>query len=288
MPSSFSSTLTLLRPKQWVKNGFVLTPLCFSLQFSDVNALTQALLAMVVFILLSSIVYIFNDMMDLAEDKLHPKKCMRPLASGKISLKSAYLLCSLLLVSASFITLFLPQECYIVMAGYLLFNFFYSIKLKKIAIIDVLIIASGFILRVLMGGFATGISVSPWIIMTTFLLALFLGFGKRHQELSSLSSTNTRSSLDDYSLPLLDKLITISCSATLLSYAIYVVEIAHRTGKTALVYTIFFVVFGLFRYLQALYVYDKGEEPEAILFRDGLFLANIIAWLGVTLWILAH
>ena len=291
--SRLHPVLQLLRPKQWIKNAFVLAPLFFSLQFTHGDALLTALLATLAFTTLSCTIYIFNDLIDCTQDRLHPVKCQRPIASGALTFRTAYILAAILFITSALLGLYLPTSCYIIMAAYLLINFCYCIKLKHIAIIDVLVIASGFILRLLMGGYAIAVSISPWIIMTTFLLALFLGFGKRHQELSQHSNSQTRPALKSYNLPFLDKLITISCSATLLSYAIYVVEIAGKTGKTSLVYTIFFVVFGLFRYLQTIYLPSPtakagAEEPESILFRDPVFAANILIWLITTLWILSH
>ena len=280
--------IKLIRPQQWVKNAFVLAPLFFSYNFTNISAWKHSIIAIICFTLTSSIVYIFNDIRDIAEDRTHPRKKKRPLAAGKISPASAAIFALILLVVNFIFLATLPFACTIVMLLYLSLQVAYTLSLKKQAIFDVLIIASGFVLRVLMGGYAINVPMSPWIILTTYLLALFLGFGKRYHELSIEGYGDKRKSLQRYNRPLLDRLIGISCVSALLSYALYAVETARILQKTELVYTVVFVIFGLFRYLQVLYIDEKGGEPEKILVHDKVFLANGIIWFVVTMLILIN
>lgn len=280
--------IQLLRPLQWIKNAFVLAPLFFAYRFDEKESWTLALTAVLCFILASSVVYIINDIRDVAEDRTHPRKKLRPIASGRITVPVATALSCLLLGAAIALLFKLPLSCTIIISIYLLLQVAYTCSLKKQAIFDVLIIASGFVLRVLMGGYAINAPISPWIILTTYLLALFLGFGKRYHELSVDGYSKNRHSLRRYSKPLLDRLIGISCVSALLSYAMYAVETARLLDKTELVYTVVFVIFGLFRYLQVLYLDDKGGEPEKILLKDKIFFANGVLWFIVTMLILAN
>jgi 4-hydroxybenzoate polyprenyltransferase len=278
--------IVLLRPKQWVKNAFVFAPLFFSFHYTSFFNWQQTILAALAFAFVSSAIYVMNDIVDVESDKKHPRKKKRPVASGAVSVEMASLMAVISLLFSGGIGFHLPQACQYILGIYFVMNIAYSFFLKKIAILDVMIIASGFVLRVLMGAYAIGVIVSPWIVLSTFLLALFLGFGKRRTELVSRGSTS-RASLGEYNSELLDQLITMSCTSALLSYAIYTVGVAQAERKTELVYTVAFVAFGLFRYLQHLYFSKKGESPEKILFSDPIFIINLLAWLAVTLFILS-
>lgn len=279
--------LLLLRPRQWVKNLFVVAPLLFSLQFTNAEAIMQAAIALGGFILLSGAVYAVNDIVDRKADQKHPRKKHRPVASGKVSVPAAMALTAVVLTAGlGIIALWLPGACLSVALVYVTLQFAYSARLKRLAIFDVLVIALGFVLRVMMGAYAIGVPVSAWIILTTFLLALFLGFGKRAHEISLKKSDQMRASLSRYSPALLDRLISISCVSALLSYALYAVETSRALGKTEFVYTVLFVVFGLFRYLQIIYVDHKGGEPEHIVLKDPVFVLNGFAWLALSVWIL--
>lgn len=274
----------LMRPHQWVKNGFIFAPLFFGLRFTEPSAWIASIQACIAFMLLSSGIYVFNDLTDRHEDRHHPLKRFRPIASGIITIHQASYLTLFLIFSAWCITFFqLPPACLGVMGIYLLLNIAYTVKLKHIAIIDVIIIASGFVLRVLMGGYAIHVEISPWLILATFLLALFLGFGKRLHEMNITDYLTKRRSLEGYTKPLLDRLIAITCAASLMCYALYTVDLASQSKQTSIVYTIGFVVFGLFRYLQAIYRNHLGGEPESILIRDKLFLSVLVLWLITTL-----
>jgi 4-hydroxybenzoate polyprenyltransferase len=278
--------IKLLRPQQWIKNAFVLAPLFFSHHFLDLHAWILAGLATASFLSISCIVYIVNDVRDTAEDRIHPVKRLRPVASGEVTITQAFLLASTIMIGAGGILMLLPYPCTTVALIYLVFNACYTLWLKHIAIIDVFFIASCYVLRVLMGCYALEVIVSPWIILTTFLLALFLGFGKRYHELGFEDYARKKLNLQHYNRNLLDRLMTVCGSAALITYAIYTAEISKETGRVEVVYTVAFVAFGLFRHLQSIYVYNQGGEPEAVLFKDKLQLANIAVWLAVTLWIL--
>jgi decaprenyl-phosphate phosphoribosyltransferase len=278
--------LSLYRPKQWVKNGFILAPLFFSLRFNEPTAVLAALMAVASFVLAAGAVYIFNDLRDIEEDRKHPVKRYRAVPAGKVSVRGAVITAVLSLSGAVYLSTLLPAECLIVLSTYLVVNFLYSMALKQVAILDVNIVAMGFVLRVLMGSYAIRVDFSPWIILTTFLLALFLGFGKRLHELST-SGKKVRHALAGYNRALLDKLINVTCATALLSYAIYAVETAARQQKIEFVYTVFFVVLGLFRYLQFLYFDEEGGAPESIIYRDKFFTANILLWLITCIWILS-
>lgn len=278
--------LVLLRPKQWVKNGFVFAPLFFSGRFSDPQSWLLTLIAAACFLYLSCVVYIGNDMRDAPEDRLHPVKKNRPLAAGTVGFFQAVLLACFFAASSVFLLAWLPPGCALVAFIYLSSNVAYTFYLKRVAILDIFFIAFCYVLRVLMGCYALSVAVSPWIILTTFLLALFLGCGKRYHEMGFEEYARSKANLRQYNRPLLDRMIAISACASLIAYAIYTAEIAAATGKVELVYTVAFVAFGLFRYLQSIYVHNQGGEPESVIFKDKLQLANLALWLMVTLLIL--
>jgi len=265
---------------------FVFAPLFFAHQFLEVRGWTLSGLAALGFLGVSCVVYIINDVRDAREDRLHPVKRQRPLASGEIPVAQALLLAGVIVVVAAWILAQLPYPCTVIALLYVALNLCYTLWLKHIAIIDVFFIASYYVLRVLMGCYALAVTISPWIILTTFLLALFLGFGKRYHEMGFEEYARQKLNLQHYNRNLLDRLMTICGGAALITYAIYTAEISRETGRIELVYTTAFVAFGLFRYLQSIYVYHQGGEPETIIFKDKWQLANIVAWLMVTLWIL--
>jgi 4-hydroxybenzoate polyprenyltransferase len=279
--------LKLLRPKQWTKNAFVFAPLFFAHAFLSPEGWYLSIVAALAFLFLSCAVYICNDLRDVDEDRLHPVKKFRPIAAGQIRALQAGLLACVFAALAAFTLTLLPLPCAVVAVIYIALNFGYTLYLKHIAIVDVFFIAFCYVLRVLMGCYALQVTISPWIILTTFLLALFLGFGKRYHEMGFEAYARQKLNLQHYNRDLLDRLVTITGSATLITYAIYTAEISRQIGKVEMVYTVAFVAFGLFRYLQSIYVYNQGGEPESILLKDKLQLTNIVLWLVVTLWIIS-
>jgi len=278
--------IRLLRPKQWVKNSFVFAPLFFAHKFLNVGDWLTTALAALAFLTISCTVYIANDLRDVGEDRLHPVKRARPLAAGQVTVPSAMGLACAFALAALCLLHGLPYACSLIALLYIGLNLCYTFYLKRIAIVDIFFVASCYVLRVLMGCYALSVVISPWIILTTFLLALFLGFGKRYHEMGFEEYARMKPNLQHYNRALLDRLMTICGSAALITYAIYTADIARQTGRVEITYTVAFVAFGLFRYLQSIYVYNQGGEPESVIFRDKLQLANIAVWLGVTLWIL--
>lgn len=278
--------IKLLRPKQWIKNAFIFAPLFFAGRFVYAADWQRVLLAVLAFLCAACVVYIINDIHDEQEDRTHPLKKNRPIASGQIKPFQAGLIACALAAVAEVTLTFLPYQCMVVILIYVIANGFYTYYLKRFALIDIFFIASCYVMRVLMGCYALGVVVSPWIILTTFLLALFLGFGKRYHEMGFEEYAKSKPNLQHYSRALLDRLVVISGSATLLTYAIYAAEIADRIGRVEMSYTVAFVAFGLFRYLQSIYVFNQGGEPETIILRDRWQLANVALWLVVTLCIM--
>ncbi|MDX2072814.1 MAG: UbiA prenyltransferase family protein [Alphaproteobacteria bacterium] len=278
----------LLRPKQWIKSGFVIAPILFAQQYEVASAWVVILRAALAFALAASAVYIVNDFCDRAEDRLHPVKSKRPLAAGTVGVPAAMMLAALCVLLSGLLLLGLPAQCVWVVAVYAALNVFYSLFLKKYALLDVFFIASCFVLRVLMGCFALAVMISPWIILTTFMLALFLGFGKRYHELGIEGYAAHKQNLQHYSRELLDRLVVICGASALVCYAIYTADIATHTGNVDIVYTVAFVAFGLFRYLQSIYVRGQGGEPESVILKDRWQWINIALWLATTLIILGQ
>lgn len=284
--------LKLLRVEQWVKNLFVFLPLFFSGNVTNTDLLIKSLFAFVIFCLAASSVYIINDYSDIESDRRHPEKRKRPLASGSISKKSAtaiFIGCvSAVLILIYFSSAYFHQnvlEFSSVIAFYFVMNIAYTFKLKHVAIIDVFIIASGFVLRVLAGGFITGILVSQWAILLTFVLALVLAIGKRRGELINAQVTGkTRKALDGYNVQFADIALSISCTLAIVCYLMFTLspEVQLRF-HTSIFYTVIFVVYAFFRYLQQTLVYNRTESPTKILYRDHYIQITLLLWLVVFL-----
>ncbi len=278
--------LRSLRIRQWVKNLFIFAPILFSLNFTNIEYLKNSVLAFFLFSLIAGNIYVLNDIIDRKKDIYHPKKKNRPIASGSLRVLPALSMSFFILIITLSAGFFFNKGFFIISLIYIFINFFYSVYLKNIAVFDVFIIAIGFVLRVMIGGKINSIYLSPWLFIVTFLLALFLGLVKRRQELvlgERDGWSSTRISLKNYSLPLIDQLISITTSATLISYIIYVLnpDIQNYFHTKDLYLTVPFVIFGIFRYLFLTYIKEKGENPEEVLFSDFPFLINLILWIGV-------
>ncbi|HAS81283.1 MAG TPA: decaprenyl-phosphate phosphoribosyltransferase [Verrucomicrobia bacterium] len=289
-----SALITAMRPAQWTKNAVVLAALAFGFgdkmqQVDLVNGLFRAVPAALLFCLVSSAVYLFNDLLDLKSDRQHPTKRFRPLASGRLSSRSAVIsaLVLLAIVFAGGWQLSVPFCS--VLLGYVALQAVYTLFLKHVALLDVFIIAAGFVLRAIAGAAvfdAPEIPISPWLLLCTFLLALFLALCKRRQEKGSVESTASarqRVSLQKYDLQLLDQLIAAVTAATCVAYSIYTLwpETVEKFGSSRLGFTIPIVMFGMFRYLDLLYRQDKGDRPETLLLTDVPLLATVILY-GLT------
>ncbi len=287
--------LKLLRVEQWVKNAFVFLPLFFSGNFLHPELLLRSFFAFFTFSFAASTIYIINDYVDIESDQKHPEKKKRPLASGAISKSSArIILVFLLIITIAMIfaaQLYFHQNLWkfaVIIAFYFVMNLAYTFKLKHIAIIDVTIIAIGFVLRVLAGGYATGIPISQWAILLTFVLALVLAIGKRRGELINAQiSGKTRKALDGYNIQFADIALSISVTLAIVSYLMFTItpEVQSRFGPKVF-YTVIFVVFAFFRYLQQTLVYNKTESPTKIVYKDRYIQVTLLLWLTTFLLII--
>ncbi|GAB2466280.1 decaprenyl-phosphate phosphoribosyltransferase [Comamonas humi] len=268
----------LMRPRQWVKNGFVLAPLVFTGSFLNRDAVAHALMAMLLFCLASSATYIVNDLRDIEHDRKHPRKSRtRPLAAGVVTVPQALALLGLLyvLLVAGW---WLAPEVVQVIAVYLLLNLAYTYYLKHQPVLDIFTIAIGFVLRVWGGAQALHVPVSSWMFVTTLCLALYLAALKRRQELQQ-SGTESRAVLEKYSVPLVDRYAEIAATGALLFYSMFVMSV-----RPQLVVSIPLVLFGLFRYWYVVDVLDGGESPTDALLADWPLLATVLAWVAVCVW----
>lgn len=280
--------IKLLRVHHWIKNAFVFIPIIFARQVFITEKLFSTILLFFCFSLISSAVYIFNDISDIEEDKKHPQKKLRPVASGRISKRYAYyIFTALIIINLFFVRMFSP-ETIMILGIYFSINIFYSLGLKNIVIIDILTISLGFILRIFAGASVTNIEVSKWLILTAMFLSIFLAANKRKSELLNYKSNNiTRKVLADYNNNLIDYFITITAGGLIICYALYTVsDITINMFKTEnLVFTIAFVIFGVFRYLFVTNV-KKLENPVEVFLKDMPTLINVILYfISVTLLI---
>ena len=275
--------LKLLRIRQYAKNFFIFLPLFFALKIFDVPLFLKALLAFAGFCLIASAVYIINDYKDRIEDANHPIKKFRPIASGKVSPPMALMIMVFVLTAGMMIQAFVGIPVLVLSAIYFLMNLAYSFGLKKIAIIDVFIVAMGFSIRVFVGGSATGIYLSPWIVVMTFLLALFMALGKRRDDfnLTDELGVKIRKSVDGYNLKLLDYSMVLMAAVTLVSYLLYTLstEVETKFKTTNLYYTSFFVLLGVMRYMQITFVEKKSGSPTDIFLKDRLIQISILGWI---------
>ncbi len=289
MVQTFTAIVAGMRPKQWVKNVFVLAPTVFALQLGDPDVLMRSGLAFAVFCALSSVVYLWNDIADREADRKHPVKRHRPIASGALGVPLAVAVSFLLLGGALGGAWWLDGGFLAVGVTYLLMNVLYSGWLKKVVIIDVMIVASGFLLRAIGGGLAVGVAISQWLVLCTGLISLFLGFVKRRQEIVALDgNTEQRPTLAHYSVPFLDQMISIVTASTVLAYCLYAFspEVAEKLGTDWMGLTIPFVLFGIFRYLYLVHQQGEGENPAALVLKDLPLMLNVLAWGGTAVLVL--
>lgn len=283
--------LRLMRPYQWVKNAFVFTGLLFGHAWHEPHLVIQALLAFSAFCLISSAIYTLNDIIDLEQDKRHPQKSRRPLACGAVSLPAAILLAALLGVLGLVLAYHVSAAVLMILAGYALMNIAYSLWLKHVVILDVFIIATGFMLRILAGTSGIGIPPSQWLLLCGLMVTLFLGFTKRRAEIIALNDDKTshRKVLEHYSPVLLDKMIGITAAGLIMSYSLYTMNPdtirIHNTPN--LIYTVPFVMYGVFRYIYLLHHQSRGGDPSHDVLRDPHLLAAVGAWLIATLLLIA-
>jgi len=273
--------LKTMRPRQWVKNGLLFIPLVFDKQLTNWPALARIIVGFVLFCILSSIIYIINDLVDLEADRNHPLKRLRPIPSGLLKISTARTAGIVLTLIVFIPATLLSLEYALIGLAYLVLNLAYSAWLKQAPILDVMILASFYVLRV-----GAGVSLivvtrfSPWLYVFTTFLALYLGIGKRRAELNLLAeeANSHRKSLEGYTLPLLDQLILIVSGSTIITYSLYTFSAPNLPANHTMMLTIPFVIYGIFRYLYLLQVKQYGGEPEEVLLTDRPLEATIFLW----------
>lgn len=275
--------LATLRPQQWVKNFVVFAGLIFSQNLGDLDLVLQSVVGFALFCLLSSSMYVFNDITDVESDRRHPSKAARPIASGKIGFSAAVWIFILLAAIALGLSAWLSPIFALTALGYFVLNLLYSIYLKNVVIIDVMCIAGGFVIRAVAGAVLIGVEISAWLIVCTILLALFLSLGKRRHELLLLDNqaTDHRKILSEYSPYFLDQMISVVTASTVVAYAFYTLspEVETKLGTPHMDLTIPFVLYGVFRYLYLIHQKEGGGSPTRMLLTDKPILGNIILWL---------
>ena len=289
--NNVSDLIRLMRPHQWVKNSFVFTGLIFGHFWGDSALVAKVISAAFAFSLVSSSVYVLNDLLDRKADAVHPKKCKRPLAAGRVTVTAAILLGILLLCSGLSLAWWVSPSAFAMIAGYGVLNVAYSIHLKHVVLIDVFIIAAGFMLRIMVGTLGVGIPPSQWLVLCGLMITLFLGFSKRRAEVLTLGEDNAvhRKVLEHYSPVLLDKMIGITASGVIMSYSLYTMSPdtirIHHTAN--LIYTVPFVIFGVFRYIYILHHQNKGTDTAHDIVRDPWLIGAVTCWLAATLAVIA-
>ena len=277
----------LIRPAQWSKNLFIFLPLFFSGQLWNIDLLLRSIVAFFAFSFAASSIYCFNDIIDVKADRLHPNKCKRPIASGAVSPEMGYVLMVVFGVLSMAILFFLGGTSRFELMGlvtfYYLMNLAYCIRLKRYVIVDVIIISTGFVLRIIVGGVATGIWLSEWLIMMTFLLALFLSFAKRRDDVILYINTGVppRETTNRYNLEFANQLITLIATITVIAYIMYTLspDVMARFNSHYVYLTSIFVLVGIIRYLQITIVYLKSGNPTKIFLRDRFIQVCIIGWM---------
>jgi 4-hydroxybenzoate polyprenyltransferase len=279
-----------LRPRQWTKNIAVFAALVFARRVTDGESVTRALLAFIAFCLLSSGTYVFNDWMDREEDRRHPEKALRPIAAREIRARTVLLLIVICWAAGLDLGVMLGWKFAALGAGYLALQIAYTFSLKHHVILDVLCIAAGFVLRVLAGGVAIDVPVSGWLFLCALLLALFLALAKRRQELVSLEdgAVQHRPSLGEYSLPLIDQMLSTVAGMCILAYGLYTVapDTVAKVGSDRLKWTLPFVLYGILRYLFLVHRRNVTGSPERVLLSDVPTLVNLLLYAAAVLAVL--
>jgi 4-hydroxybenzoate polyprenyltransferase len=282
IPFSIGAYVRLVRPKQWVKNLFVFAPLIFARELFFVEPLVIAVKGFFAFCCVASAVYVINDIADIEADRAHPEKKFRPLAAGSVSLVGAYVFAGVVLACAALIAVGMDARFLIVLSLYFLMNLAYSFGLKNIVLLDVFIIAAGFMMRVVGGAYAINVETSSWLVLCTLFISLFLGFAKRRTELIQVPDVAfaERKVLRRYQVSFLDNMLTIAAAGTVISYALYTV--APRTlqvfGTDKLIYTTVFVIYGVFRYLYLIHTSGATDKPADVVTSDVPILATTSLW----------
>jgi 4-hydroxybenzoate polyprenyltransferase len=270
-----------MRPRQWVKNGFIFAALVFDVKFFNPTYLLHTILGFVLFCLVSGVVYTMNDLVDIEKDRAHPKKRYRALPSGELSSGVAQVAVVVLSIGTLLLGAWLSRGFALILGSYLVLQIAYSFILKNVVLLDVMTIATGFVLRVAAGvPLVNAERFSPWLYICTTLLALFLGLGKRRGELVLLGEEagNHRESLNHYTIPLLDQLISLVTSSTIVAYALYTFSAPNLPANHAMMLTIPFVIYGLFRYLYLVHAKGITLAPDEVLLTDHPLQLDIVLW----------
>jgi len=285
-----SSVLRLLRPKQTAKNLFIFLPLFFGMELGNPHLLTRTILAFGAFTLVAWAVYVFNDIRDLDADRLHPEKKNRPLASGAVTVGTAGVVAGILAAGGLGLMAGVDFQAFWFLLSYAILNASYSLGLKRVPILDVAIVSLGYVIRVMVGGAVTAIPLSAWVVVMTFLLALFLALAKRRDDVVLFLKTGTqpRKSIDGYNVPFLDGAMTIMGGVVIVAYISYALapDLSHRLGTGNFYLTTFFVILGILRYLQVAMVEEGSGNPTEVLFRDRFLQLTLLGWLGTCLWLM--
>jgi 4-hydroxybenzoate polyprenyltransferase len=279
-----------MRPAQWTKNLFVFAALIFARRFFNPRDLALTIGAFAVYCIVSGAFYIFNDIRDCEEDRAHPKKCLRPIAHGDLGKGQAMAASITLTVIGLAAAFLLHPNFFYAVAVYLVLQLAYSLKLKHVVILDIFVIAAGFVIRVVAGGLVIDVPISSWLLICTTLLALLLAMGKRRHELILLEdkAINHRAILKEYSAYLLDQMIAVVTASTLIAYCLYTIsaETVAKFGTEHLIWTAAFVLYGIFRYLYLIHQKGKGGSPEELIIQDKPLLFNIVLWIGAVILII--
>jgi 4-hydroxybenzoate polyprenyltransferase len=279
-----SGILKTLRPKQWTKNGFIFAALVFDDKLFQIEPVVKTILGFILLCLISGTVYVINDLVDIEKDQQHPTKKNRPLPAGEVSVPAAIITVVVLLVISLPLSFLLDPIFGLIATSYLLLQVAYSFILKNMVIVDVFTLAAGFVLRVAAGvALVEAERFSPWLYVITVLLALFLGLGKRRQELILLQkrAINARSILNEYNIPFLDAMMSIVTTGTIITYAFYTFSAPNLPDNHLMMLTIPYVIYGIFRYLYIIHVQGNGGAPDEVLLTDGP-LQVTIALFGLT------
>lgn len=275
--------LRLLRPAQWIKNFFVFAPILFGGALFDIEALLKGVVTFFAFSFAASSIYCFNDIYDVADDRRHPEKRHRPIASGVVSVPQAYALMFVMLALGVATSLLVGASALLVILFYWCLNLAYCAKLKQFAIIDVCVVAFGFVLRMLAGGEATDIGLSKWIVLMTFLITLFMSFAKRRDDVLRMEKTGEapRKNTIRYNSTFLDQALTITASVTLVCYIMYTVspDVTARFNSDYLYLTSIFVLVGLLRYIQIAVVDKRSGNPTKVILHDRFIQLDVLAWI---------
>ncbi len=288
--NNLKSYIRLLRPKQYIKNLLILAPAFFAHRLNQQDIFWPLALSWLAFSVIASTIYILNDLKDQESDRKHPKKRQRPIASGKVGTKSAILLMILCCITGLALFWFLAPTALPFVGLYIGINLAYTLKLKSYAVVDVKIIALGFVIRLFIGGNIAQTPLSHWIVIVTFLLALFLGLAKRRCDvvLSVRSGEAIRKSMGGYNLEFLNGAMVVSATLAMISYVMYTIspEVIQRAGTPYLYCTSFFVLLGIMRYMQQVFVEGAGGSPTEALLKDSFLQLTVLSWLAVFAWLI--